>query len=56
MVRLGANDPVRVFKESPARSIVRLSGYKSLADEHSVWHVAGLEDGTQSVTGWAPKA
>ena len=31
IVRLGAKDPVRVSKESPARSIVSLSGQKSIA-------------------------
>ena len=31
MFRLGAKDPVLVSKESPARSIVRFSGPKSLA-------------------------
>ena len=31
IVRLGAKDPVRVSKESPARSIVSISDQKSMA-------------------------
>ena len=31
MVTLGAKDPVRVSQESPARSIVSISGQKSMA-------------------------